>query len=118
MVLPEGTPPIPDRSNTPRLVGLVVTAALVLLSILALGQATTPTTNIASPVITLPDPIVAPSTTTAASAESFSVADHAIGNGFSWMSGPLERTYPVDLVNHAGRVFLFGSDRALSLIHI
>lgn len=80
---------------------------------LALGQATTPpqqpvadsssTTEIAA--------IVAPTTTTTIDIDNFSASDIATGDRFFWINVlPSGRLWPIDLVEHNGLVYLFGSE--------
>lgn len=115
MVLPEGVPaPEPRPSNVPRLAGVGLAIAVLLVGALALGRATAPADDAVSgptiSTITIPDQLLSPTTTLGPG--DFSIAQIATGRRFFWIKAPPGgRLWPIDLVTHGGQVYLFGSQR-------
>lgn len=85
-------------------------------ALVALTQLTTPTGEAiagdTTTTTTADEPLVAPTTTTTIDVESFSASDITTGARFSWIKSPgVGSLWPVDLVYHGDRVYLFGSEQ-------
>jgi hypothetical protein len=118
MVLPEGTPPPErDRPRTPTVAVVGIALLALLAATFALGQATSPPEQVVvgSTSTTEIAQVVAPTTTTTIDIESFSADDIATGGRFFWIKAPPSgRLWPIDLVEHDGSVYLFGSQEITS----
>jgi len=79
----------------------------------ALGQATSPPEEIVAGSTSTTEiaPVVEPTTTTTIDIETFSADDVATGDRFFWINAPPSgRVWPIDLIEHDGLVYLFGSE--------
>lgn len=115
MVLPEGRPsPKSDRPAAPKLAAVGVALVALIGAMLALGQATAPPEELADASTSTTEiaPIIPPTTTTTIDLENFSATDIATGQRFFWVNAPPSgRLWPIDLLEHDGVIYLFGSER-------
>lgn len=113
VVLPEGTPtPERDRPGAPTVMAVGIALLALLAATFALGQATSPPEEVLSGSTTTTElaPIIPPTTTTTIDIETFSADDIATGDRFFWINAPPSgRLWPIDLVEHDGFVYLFGT---------
>lgn len=113
VVLPEGTPaPERDRPRAPTVVAVGVAVLALLAATLALGQATSPPEEVVADSTSTTEiaPVVEPTTTTTIDIETFSADDIATGERFFWVNAPPSgRLWPIDMIEHDGLVYLFGS---------
>jgi hypothetical protein len=112
VVLPEGTPES-EGSRPKTLIGIGA-ALVLLLTTVALAVATAPDDVIANESTTttiVDEPLYQPTTTTTIDVETFSVSDIATGERLSWREAPrLDAQWPIELLEHDGRLYLFTSD--------
>lgn len=115
VVLPEGTAGAgQDRPRTSRLAALGLALAALTGAVFVVGRSTAPIEDAAFGVATTSTTTVGtlpqPTTTTSIEVSQFRASDIAAGDRFSWIkAATLGRFWPVDLVHHKDRVYLFGS---------
>ena len=113
MVLPEGGPSSKtSRPTTPKLAGLAAAVAVLAGAVFALGQATAPPEDLAAAASTTTtiELLIRPTTTTTFDLENFTVAEIATGDRLSWIRSPaIGDVWPIDLVEHDDRLYLFTS---------
>lgn len=117
MVLPDGSSQTERERPAGTRLGLIVIAlALLAAGILAVARLTTPAGSEAATTddsTTTSEVLEEPTTTTTFDREAFSISDIATGKPLRWLA-PWSpgRAWPIDLVSHRGRMYLFTSPAA------